>query len=106
MGQISIRVNDDDERALKRAARENHQTLADFLRDRIFDQKIQPLDRISTEEKITMLEKEIKNIREMLTNEHNHMQHILIPFLIKSFSAISRAEEPDFVELYKEGASP
>lgn len=101
----SIRLSQQEERELVNAAQNSNQSISAYIRAKLFNKSTdKPLDRLTTEVKIERIQKDVIKLYELVAIEHNTYQKELVPFLIKAFDAIGRAEENvDFLKLYREG---
>ena len=103
MGQISIRLTDENERELKRIAREKGKSLAEFCREVILEghkEYEQPLNRATIESEIDELKQSIERInRNISVTKKILMNNELTT---KFLDAVYAGNEEAMLEAYNE----
>ena len=108
MGQISIRLTDENERELKRIAREKGKSLAEFCREVILDghkEYEQPLNRATIESEIDELKQSIERInRNISVTTKILLEKILMnnELTTKFLDAVYAGNEEAMLEAYNE----
>lgn len=108
MGQISIRLTDENERELKRIAREKGKSLAEFCREVILEghkEYEQPLNRATIESEIDELKQSIERInRNISVTTKILLEKILMnnELTTKFLDAVYAGNEEAMLEAYNE----
>lgn len=98
MGQISIRLTDENEKKLKRLAKEDGKSLAEYCRDKITngDTADQPLSRVSIESQIDELKRSIDRLNSnmiILSKKTLRESHMNSNLVLGFFNAVIEDDE-------------